>query len=99
MPGIARQTEDIKKFQDAASAAYTRYNVALGDLAKVEQERPAKRKWYDEQLSILATGKDAAGPLQDNDQLGVGWKISKLLMPTCKKSWVMWRGTSKRKSG
>ena len=58
--GIASKTDEIKKFQEACSAAYTRFNAALADLVKVEQERPAKRKWYADQLSILATGKDAA---------------------------------------
>ena len=59
--GIALRTEEIKKFQEAASAAYTRYSAALPDLLKVEQDRPAKQKWYEDQLSILATGKDKAG--------------------------------------
>jgi hypothetical protein len=59
--GIALKTEEIKKFQEAASAAYTRYSAALPDLLKVEQDRPAKQKWYEDQLSILATGKDKAG--------------------------------------
>jgi hypothetical protein len=58
--GIALKTEEIKKFQEAANAAYTRQTAALADLLKVEQERPAKRKWYADQLSILATAKDSA---------------------------------------
>ena len=58
--GIALKTEEIKKYQEASSAAYTRFNAALADLLKVEQERPAKRKWYADQLSILATGEDQA---------------------------------------
>ena len=58
--GIALKTEEIKKFQEAASAAYTRYSAALPDLLKVEQDRPAKQTWYEDQLSILATGKDKA---------------------------------------
>ena len=59
--GIASKSEEIKKFQDAASAAYTRYLAALPDLLKVEQDRPAKQKWYADQLSNLANGKDVAG--------------------------------------
>jgi hypothetical protein len=59
--GIALKTEEIKKYQEAASAAYARETTALADLLKVEQERPVKRKWYADQLSILAAAKDSSG--------------------------------------
>jgi hypothetical protein len=59
--GIALKTDEIKTWQQEANSAYARLSAALPDLLKVEQERPAKQKWYADQLSILDTGKDTDG--------------------------------------
>jgi hypothetical protein len=59
--GIALKADEIKSWQQEANSAYTRYSAALPELLKVEEERPAKRKWYADQLSILETGKDTDG--------------------------------------
>jgi len=59
--GIVQKTEDIKNLQQAASQALTRWIPTLPELVKLEQDQPAKQKWYAEQLSILQTGKDPSG--------------------------------------
>jgi len=68
--GIALKADEIKEWQQAASIAYARYSAAFPELLQVEQERPARQKWYADQLSILQTGKDMegkafAGPIQN----------------------------------
>ncbi len=59
--GIEFKKQEIDRLQKAASQALGRWAVAMPDLLKVEQEKPAKQKWYDDQISILQTGKDLAG--------------------------------------
>ena len=59
--GIALKTEEIKNYQQASSQALGRWAAARDDLVKVEKDLPERQKWYAEQLSILQTGKNAAG--------------------------------------
>jgi hypothetical protein len=59
--GIEFKKQEIDRLQKAASQALGRWSAAMPDLVKVEQEKPAKQKWYDDQLSILQTGKTLDG--------------------------------------
>ena len=56
--GVELKKKQMAEWVRARDEALTRYVAAFPDLLKVEQERPAKQKWYADQLSILQTGKD-----------------------------------------
>lgn len=60
---LLEREELLKDAVAARDRAMARWEAAQNDLARVEKQRPALQRWYQEQLTLLETGTDAAGKL------------------------------------
>jgi hypothetical protein len=69
--------EEKKRLDEAVKArdlALARYDAAKANLLQAEAQRPQLQKWYQEQLALLQTGKNAAGQPVNNPVQEIEYK-------------------------
>src|SRR5262249_6417226 len=58
---LGEQKKALDEAVKARDQAMARFDAARTSLKQAEDQRPQLQKWYQEQLVLLETGKDAAG--------------------------------------
>lgn len=58
---LSKKKAELAQWRDAMAPAYTRWQELRKAVLEEEAKQPEDRKWYQEQMGILETGKNSAG--------------------------------------